>query len=143
MHQQRNMRHQRIVWALSVIAATTLAWACLGPEGDLTPQEQEIPQGQVSVTLMSGETIQVDASKICWNTRTPIPQGHKVVAGPKANQVLFVPEGGEAAAAYVPPDGSVTCSCDTGPGGCSPATIEGGWVACVMTSCSTCTRTVK
>ena len=34
-------------------------------------------------------------------------------------------------------NGTVTCTCISGSGGCSPATV-GGEVACVMTSCETC-----
>lgn len=33
----------------------------------------------------------------------------------------------------------ITCTCDSGNGGCSPGTF-GGEVACVMTSCKTCSR---
>lgn len=75
------------------------------------------------------------------------PEGTKIVE--KENEVLFeLPEG---YIAYGINDdnrftaltnGTLTCTCSSGSGGCSPAK-SGNIYACAMTSCNTCNRSVS
>ncbi|HZI12945.1 MAG TPA: hypothetical protein VE153_21365 [Myxococcus sp.] len=138
---------QRIIGCICL--GLTVLFGCAGPDEELVSdsdsRQQEIPRGPVKVTLLTGEVVEVDASKICWDTLTPIPEGAQVVPDAKANRLRFVPQNADTrSGSVVEPiadeggDG-ITCTCNSGGGGCSPAKI-GGNVGCVMSSCSNCSK---
>jgi hypothetical protein len=138
---------QRIIGCICL--GLTVLFGCAGPDEELVSdsdsQQQEIPKGPVKVTLMTGETVEVDSSKVCWDTMTPIPEGMKAVPDVKANRIRFLPNspdtrtGNNMEFLQEAEAGGVTCTCDSGSGGCSPATA-GSMVGCVMTSCTKCTK---
>ncbi|MFY2564001.1 hypothetical protein ACN469_40805 [Corallococcus terminator] len=92
-----------------------------------------------------GERVSIDSSKICWDTATRIPEGFVAVADPARNAFRFVREGAPVGAFHDAYDyggeggGGVTCTCTSGKGGCSPSKV-GDDVACVMTTCTSCTK---
>jgi hypothetical protein len=137
---------QRIIGCICL--GLTVLLGCAGPDEELVSdsesQQQEIPKGPVKVTLMTGETVEVDSSKVCWDTLTPIPEGAQVVPDVKANRLRFVPGGsdtrsGSSDAELIQEEGGITCTCNSGSGGCSPAKL-GGNVGCVMSTCSNCSK---
>jgi hypothetical protein len=138
---------QRIIGCICL--GLTVLLGCAGPDEELISdsdsRQQEIPRGPVKVTLITGEVVEVDASKICWDTLTPVPEGAQVVPDVKANRLLFVPDGIDTrSGSYLAPvddssGGGITCTCNSGSGGCSPGKV-GNNVGCVMSSCSNCSK---
>ncbi|RYZ43545.1 MAG: hypothetical protein EOO71_03030 [Myxococcaceae bacterium] len=136
--------HQRVIGYVCCVGLIALS-GCAGPDEETLSNTKDTPQGPIAVTFLTGETAEVDASKVCWETLTPIPKGSKVVSDIQANRMLFVPESTDTSRPemYLAPveegGGSVTCKCTSGSGGCSPAKV-GSDVGCVMTTCSACSK---
>src|SRR5690242_15848642 len=56
--------------------------------------EESAPAGKgkmVEVTTLTGEKELIESSRLCWNTLTPVPEGHVAVPRPGLKRVDFVP----------------------------------------------------
>jgi hypothetical protein len=102
-------------------------------------EESAQPDQMVEIITLTGEHRLIESSKICWNTLTPVPEGHVAVARPDLHRVDFVPDGETVDAYEYGGSGSVSCDCTSGTG-CDPSYYNGSY-ACVMKSgCTACTK---
>ncbi|MFY1829260.1 hypothetical protein ACN47A_25305 [Myxococcus fulvus] len=130
--------------AIPVVAACMVG--CLGGDDLADDPFADLRQSPTLEGInVHGERVNVDPSKVCWDTATRIPKGFVAVADPVRNSFRFVREAAPVGAFHDAYEyggegtGTVTCTCTSGTGGCSPSKF-GDTVSCVMTTCTTCKK---
>ncbi len=125
------MRWKEIICVLAVGVAVGIG--CGG--------EESAPASKlVEITTLTGEKMQIESARLCWNTMTPIPEGHVAVPHPALKRVDFVPVDAVGAYDYdYGGSGSISCDCTSGTG-CDPAYLSGNYYCVMKEGCSACTK---
>lgn len=126
------MRWKEITCALLAVGVA-IGIGC-GREESTQPDHQ-----MVEIISLTGEHQLIEHSRICWNTLTPVPEGHTAVARPEYHRVDFVPESDAVEAYDYGGSGSVSCDCTSGTG-CDPALVSGNYVCVMRSGCSACSK---
>ncbi len=117
-----------------LVAFVCLASAC-SPSGEGEADGSLLGTHIQRVTVASGEQIEITSDMICAQTTSPLPPDTLAVPNAATDSLILYREveGGYAVAS------TVTCTCESGSGGCSPFE-GGGQTGCIMTSCNQCKK---